>query len=118
MKTGTIQVAILFPNPNNLLRPGQYAKLRAIIKQKHKALLVPQRAVLEMQGRCLVAVVKDDNSVEMRPVILGETIDTRYIIEQGLQADERIIVEGLLKFRPGLIVEPKPYTAVAAGAAR
>ncbi len=111
VKTGTIQVAILFPNPNNLLRPGQFAKVRAIVKHKANALLVPQRAVLEMQGRRLLAVIKSDNSVEMRPVTLGETVGNRYVIEQGLQAGDRIVVEGLLKVRPGMTVNPKPYTA-------
>ncbi|WP_431064841.1 efflux RND transporter periplasmic adaptor subunit [Methylotuvimicrobium sp.] len=118
VKTGTIQVAILFPNPNNLLRPGQFAKVRAIVKHKANALLVPQRAVLEMQGRRLLAVIKSDNSVEMRPVTLGETVGNRYVIEQGLQAGDRIVVEGLLKVRPGMTVDPKPYPAATSGAAR
>lgn len=117
-KTGTIQVAILFPNPNNLLRPGQYAKVRAVIKQKNQAVLVPQRAVLEMQGRRLAAVVKADHTVEMRPVKLGETVDNRYVIEQGLQVGDTIIVEGLLKLRPGITVDPKPYSAVSPALAR
>lgn len=117
-KTGTIQVAILFPNPNNLLRPGQYAKVRAVIKQKNQAVLVPQRAVLEMQGRRLAAVVKADQTVEMRPVKLGETVDNRYVIEQGLQVGDTIIVEGLLKLRPGIIVDPKPYSVVSPALAR
>ncbi len=117
-KTGTIQVAILFPNPNNLLRPGQYAKVRAVIKQKNQALLVPQRAVLELQGRRLMAIVKADNTVEMRPVVLGETLDNHYVIEQGLQAGDKIIVEGLLKLRPGISVDPKPYIAVSPAVVR
>lgn len=112
-KTGTIQVAILFPNPNNLLRPGQYAKVRAVIKRKNQAVLVPQRAILEMQGRRLAAVVKADHTVEMRPVTLGETIDNRVVIEKGLQVGDTIIVEGLLKLRPGISVDPKPYSAVS-----
>lgn len=117
-KTGTIQIAILFPNPKNLLRPGQYAKVRAVIKQKNQALLVPQRAVLEMQGRRLVGLLKSDNKVEMRPVTLGETVDNRVVIEQGLQAGDTIIVEGLLKLRPGITVDPKPYSVVSPDLAR
>lgn len=110
-RTGTIQVAILFPNPGNLLRPGQYAKVRAVVKQKPDALLVPQRAVGEMQGRQLLAIVKPDNSVEIRPVKVAETIGSLRVIDQGLQAGERVIVEGIQKARPGAIVNPTPYTA-------
>lgn len=118
VKTGTIQVAILFPNPGNLLRPGQYAKVRAVVKHKPGALLVPQRAVGEMQGRRLVAVVKADNSVELRPVKVAETIGSDWIIDQGLQAGERVIAEGIQKARPGSTVNPQPYADAAAAGAR
>ncbi|QSA97814.1 efflux RND transporter periplasmic adaptor subunit [Methylococcus sp. EFPC2] len=114
VKTGTIQMAILFPNPGNLLRPGQYARVRAVVKQKPGALLVPQRAVAEMQGRRLVAVVKSDNTVEIRPVKVAETIDALWIIEEGLKPGERVIVEGVQKVRPGSKVEPKPYAEASA----
>lgn len=114
IKTGTIQVAILFPNPGNLLRPGQYAKVRAVVKYKPGALLVPQRAVGEMQGRWLVAVVKPDNTVELRPVVPAETIGTQWVIDKGLQAGERVIVEGIQKVRPGTTVIPQPYADVSA----
>ncbi|QPK63578.1 efflux RND transporter periplasmic adaptor subunit [Methylomonas sp. LL1] len=109
IKTGTIQVAILFPNPGSLLRPGQYAKVRAVVKHKPGALLVPQRAVGEMQGRRLVAVVKPDNSVELRPVKAAETIGTQWIIDEGLRPGERVIAEGIQKVRPGATIDPKPY---------
>jgi RND family efflux transporter MFP subunit len=116
IQTGTIQVAILFPNPDNLLRPGQYAKVRAVVKHKPAALLVPQRAVGEMQGRHLVAVVKADNTVELRPVKAAEIIGSEWIIDEGLQAGERVIVEGIQKVRPGTTVDPKPFVkTVAAG---
>jgi membrane fusion protein (multidrug efflux system) len=118
VKTGTIQVAILFPNPGNLLRPGQYAKVRAVVKNKPAALLVPQRAVTEMQGRRLVAVVKSDNTVEIRPVKAAETIDTFWVIDEGLKPGERVIVEGIQKARPGAKVEPKPYAESSAAAGR
>lgn len=88
IQTGTIQVAIDFPNPNNLLRPGQYAKVRALVKQKNNALLIPQRAVAEIQGRTIVAVVKPDNSVEMRPIKIAENIGTQLVIDEGIQAGE------------------------------
>lgn len=113
VKTGTIQVAILFPNPSNLLRPGQYAKVRAVVKQRYGALLIPQRAIIEMQGKRLVAVVKPDNSVEMRAVIPAETLGALTVIDQGLQAGERVIVEGILKVRTGMKVAPKPYAAAS-----
>lgn len=118
IKTGTIQVAILFPNPNNLLRPGQYARVRAMVKQKPDALVIPQRAVTEMQGRYLVAVVKADNTVEMRPVKPAETIDDQQVIDEGLKLGESVIVEGIQKVRPGSKVEPKPLLAESANSVK
>ncbi|PPD35546.1 MAG: efflux transporter periplasmic adaptor subunit [Methylomonas sp.] len=118
MQTGTIQVAILFPNPNNLLRPGQYAKIRAVVKHKSAALLVPQRAVGEMQGRQLVAVVKPDNTVELRPVTAAEVIGTQWVIDEGLQAGDRVIVEGIQKVRPGTLVNPRPFVETVATGGR
>lgn len=118
VKTGTIQVAILFPNPKNLLRPGQYAKVRAVVKNKPDALLVPQRAVGEMQGRRLVAVVKPDNTVELRPVKVAETIGSQWIIDEGLKPGERVITEGIQKVRPGTTVAPKPVAETSAAGER
>ena len=114
VKTGTIQVAILFPNPDNLLRPGQFARVRAIVKRKLGAILVPQRAVSEMQGRQMVAVVKSDNTVELRPVKVGESLGNQSVIDEGLQAGEQVIVEGIQKIRPGSKVDPKPFAAISA----
>lgn len=114
-KTGTIKAAILFPNPGNLLRPGQYAKIRAVVKHKPGALLVPQRAVGEIQGRRMVAVVKTDNSVELRPVKVAETVGSDWIIDDGLAAGERVIAEGIQKVRPGATVTPQPYAAASSG---
>ncbi len=118
VKTGTIQVATLFPNPNNLLRPGQFARIRATVRTKMGALLVPQRAVGEMQGRRMVAVVKPDNTVEIRPVKPAETIGTQWVIEEGLKPGERVVVEGILKVRPGSKVNPKPFAEAPAAARR
>ncbi len=118
VKTGTIQVAILFPNPGNLLRPGQYAKVRAVVKHKTNALLVPQRAVGEIQGRNMVAVVKPDNTVALKPVKAAETIGNLWVIDEGLQPGEKVIVEGIQKARPGATVDPKPYAEAAASGAR
>ncbi|MEI7866257.1 MAG: efflux RND transporter periplasmic adaptor subunit [Candidatus Methylumidiphilus sp.] len=118
VKTGTIQVATLFPNPNNLLRPGQFARIRATVRTKMGALLVPQRAVGEMQGRRMVAVVKPDNTVEIRPVKPAETIGTQWVIEEGLKPGERVVAEGILKVRPGSKVNPKPFAEAPAAAGR
>jgi len=118
LKTGTIQVATLFPNPNNLLRPGQFARVRATVKTKVGALLVPQRSVGEMQGRKLVAVVKPDNTVEVRPVKPAEAIGTSFVIDEGLKPGERVIAEGIQKARPGSKVDPKPYAEPPAAVAR
>jgi membrane fusion protein (multidrug efflux system) len=108
VKTGTIQVEGVFPNPKHLLRPGQYAKVRAAMDIKKGALLVPQRAVSELQGLYQVAVVGPDNKVEIRPVQTGDRIDSLWIIEKGLSPGERIVVEGIQKVKPGMVVDPKP----------
>lgn len=118
VKTGTIKVAVLFPNPNSLLRPGQFARIRATVKTKVGALLVPQRAVGEIQGRKLVAVVKPDNTVEARPVKPAETIGTMWVIDEGLKPGERVVAEGIQKARPGSKVDPKPFAEPPAAVAR
>ncbi len=116
VKTGTIQVATLFPNPRNILRPGQFARVRATVGIRRGALLVPQRAVGEMQGRRMVAVVNADNTVEIRPVKPAETVGTQWVIEEGLKPGERVVAEGILKVRPGSKVNPRPFVeAPAAG---
>jgi membrane fusion protein (multidrug efflux system) len=108
-KTGTIRVAALFPNPNNLLRPGQFARVRAVTKTKERAILVPQRAVTEMQGNYQVAVVNPENKVEIRPVKVGQRSGNLWIIDHGLQHGERVVVEGLQKVKAGMSVDPKPF---------
>jgi len=109
--TGTFKVAALFPNPNNLLRPGQYGKVRATMSVDKGAMLVPQRAVTEIQGRYVVAVVGADNKVDIRPVTVGERVGTEWVISKGLQPGEQVIVEGTQKARPGATVTPKPFVA-------
>jgi membrane fusion protein (multidrug efflux system) len=111
--TGTFKVAALFPNPENLLRPGQYGKIRATMSVDKGAMLVPQRAVTEIQGKYLVAVVGADNKVDIRPVTVGERIGTEWIISKGLQPGEQVIAEGTQKVRPGVTVTPKPFAAGA-----
>jgi len=109
VKTGTILVAALFPNPDNLLRPGQFGRVRAITDTKEKALLVPQRAVTELQGNFQVAVVTQDNKVDIRPVKVGQRTGNLWIIDQGLRQGERVVVEGLQKLKAGMTVSPKPF---------
>jgi membrane fusion protein, multidrug efflux system len=109
VRTGTLMVAIEFPNPGNFLRPGQYARVRANLQQKSNALLVPQRAVGERQGVQMVAVVGDDNKVTLKPVKTAERVGSDWIISEGLKPGDRVVAEGLLKVRPGMQVESKPY---------
>jgi membrane fusion protein (multidrug efflux system) len=113
-RTGTIKLAGIFPNPGNTLRPGQYAKLRAATRKNESALLIPQRAVTELQGSFQVAVVGSDNKVEIRTVKLGERVDQMVIINEGLRAGENVIAEGAQKVKAGTVVSSKPFTGVVA----
>lgn len=113
--TGTIRIAALFPNPNNILRPGGYAKVRVFVDVQHDALLVPERAVSELQGGYQVAVVDDDNKVAFRPVKVGAQVDSRWVISDGLNPGDRVVAEGTQKVRPGMHVNAKPFTANATG---
>ena len=109
IKTGTIKVAGLFPNPGNVLRPGQFARVRARILIKKGALLVPQRAVTELQGSYQVAVVGSDNKVDIRSVKVAERVENLWVIDEGLKLGERIVAEGIQKVKQGMNVNPKPY---------
>jgi membrane fusion protein (multidrug efflux system) len=118
VKTGTITVVGLFPNPGNLLRPGQFAKVRAATSTHRGALLVPQRAVNEMQGIYQVAVVGADNKADVRTVKLGDRIGSMWLVEEGVQPGERVIVEGFSRVKPGMVVHPTdapPEAVVAEG---
>jgi len=108
-KTGAIRLAGTFPNPENVLRPGQYGKVRAVTSTKSDALLVPQRAVSQLQGGYQVAVVGADNHVEIRSVKVGDRTDALWIIDEGLKPGESVVVEGLQRIKPGAVVNPKPY---------
>ncbi len=114
-KTGAIRMAGIFPNPGNVLRPGQYGRVRAVTGTKPAALLVPQRAVSELQGSYQVAVVGADNKVEMRTVKVGERSGSQWVIEDGLKAGETVVVEGTQKIKPGAVVNPKPYADKKSG---
>ena len=107
--TGAIRIAGLFPNPNNVLRPGGYARVRAVVQTQHDALLVPQRSVSELQGGYQVAVVDRDNKVTIRPVTVGPHVDSRWVIASGLNQGERIIAEGIQKVHTGARINPRPF---------
>ncbi|MGD9763333.1 MAG: efflux RND transporter periplasmic adaptor subunit [Candidatus Binatia bacterium] len=108
-RTGTLTVEGLFDNPGNILRPGGYAKVRAVVDNLPNAIVVPQAAVQDLQGTMQVAVVNPQNTVEIRNVTTGPRIDGDWVIRNGLQPGERVIVEGLQKVRSGMTVSPKPY---------
>ncbi len=114
--TGTILLEASFPNPGGILRPGQYARVRAAVDLKQGAILVPQRAVSELQGVYNVAVVGGDDTVEVRMVKPAERIGTLWVVDSGLKAGERIVVEGLQKVRPGVKVKPETVKIEEGGA--
>ena len=109
--TGAIQIAGLFPNPENILRPGGYGKVRAVISTQKNALLVPQRAVTELQGAYEVAVVGDQDAVSIRSVTIGDSSGSDWIVNSGLSAGDRVVAEGVQKVRPGIRVSVKPFSA-------
>lgn len=106
--TGTLAVQFTFPNPERLLRPGQYGRARFIIETKNDALLVPQRAVQELQNLHNVVVVGADDTVSFRSVTVGPRVDSLWVIEEGLKPGDTVVVEGLQKVRDGAKVSPKP----------
>jgi len=110
VKTGTIMVATIFPNPGNLLRPGQFARIRAVITIRNGALLVPQRAVTEIQGKYMVAVVGPDNKADIRQVKVGERVDSQWVINEGLKPGDRVVAEGIQKVKKDMPVTPKPVS--------
>jgi len=113
--TGAIQLTGIFPNPGNRLRPGQNARVRAIVGINSGALLVPQRCITEMQGTYQAAVVDPNNTVRIAKVQVGDRSGTEWIVREGLKPGERVVAEGVLKVRPGLQVNPQPFTKVSAG---
>jgi RND family efflux transporter MFP subunit len=107
--TGAIQLAALFANPGNVLRPGQYGKIRAVVRLQQNALVIPQAAVMDEQGSFLVSVVGNEGRVAMRPVRVGERTGTMWVIEDGLKPGEQVVVEGQQNLRPGMPVQTKRF---------
>ena len=115
--TGTLGVQIIFPNPDLILRPGQFGRAKALLEMKPGAMLVPQRAVQELQNLHSVAVVDDSNKVSFRSVKVGPRVDSMWVIEEGLKPGERVVVEGLQRVQDGMTVAPKAPPASAPPAA-
>jgi membrane fusion protein, multidrug efflux system len=108
-RTGTIQVRGEFPNPGNVLRPGQYARVRAVTEVRKGALLIPQQAVSELQGVYQVGVVGSDNKVAIKTVKLGPQFGDMWVVESGLEAGENVVVDGLQRVKTGVTVAPTPF---------
>jgi membrane fusion protein (multidrug efflux system) len=113
--TGTLAIQFKFPNPQKLVRPGQYGRVRGVTQVKAGALLVPQRAVAELQNLYSVAVVGEGNKVAFRNVKVGPRVDGLWVIEEGVKPGEKVVVEGLQKVREGTVVSPKAATSAPAG---
>jgi len=109
-QTGTIQFAAEFPNPDAILRPGGFGRVRIKTGDNKSALLVPQRAVIEVQSAYQVVVVGSDNKAVFRPVKVGERVGTNWMITDGLKPGEKVIAEGFQRVRDGMVVNPKPFT--------
>jgi RND family efflux transporter MFP subunit len=107
-QTGTIRMVGIFPNPGNILRPGQFGRIRSHIGFRKSALLVPQRAVSQLQGRYQIAVVGSDGKVNIRNVEVGERVDSLWIVTSGLKAGDKVVSEGTAKVREGMTVNPRP----------
>src|SRR6266481_3693388 len=115
--TGTILIAASFPNPEHTLRPGQFAKARATIDKIVGALVVPERALVELQGNYQIGVVGEDNKAEIRPIKIGPRFNRQVVVTEGLKEGEKVIVEGIQKVRPGMVLIAKPYQEPKADAA-
>jgi RND family efflux transporter MFP subunit len=109
VKTGTITIVGEFPNPQGLLAPGMFVRVRALLTTQKDALLVPQAAVADMQGRYLIAVVGEDNKVSIRPVTTGERVGQLWVVQGNLKPGDRVVAEGIQKVREGVEVNPVPF---------
>jgi membrane fusion protein (multidrug efflux system) len=109
-KTGSIRYYVTFPNPGNILRPGQFGKVRFVADMKKGAMVIPQEAVNELQGNFQVAVVDENNKVSIRPVKMGERIGAMWEVTEGLKPGDKVVVQGLQKAREGSTVTTKDWT--------
>jgi membrane fusion protein (multidrug efflux system) len=109
VKTGTVRVVGEFDNPDGLLAPGMFVRVRALLETEKNALIVPQSALIDMQGRYLIAVVGADNKIKIQPVTVGETVGEAWVVKGNLKAGDRVVVEGVQKVRDGAEVRPVPF---------
>jgi membrane fusion protein (multidrug efflux system) len=114
-KTGTLELQARFPNPQRTLLPGQFGRVRVQVEERKNALVVPQRAVQQLQNLQMVYTVDRQNRVEARPVTAGARVGGSWVIEKGLEAGDRVIVEGQLKVRPGAVVKPLAHAPPVGG---
>ena len=113
VQTGAITVQLQFPNATSMLRPGGFGNVRTVARLEKGALLIPQRAVTDVQGKYLVGVVAADNKASIRPVTVGDKVGTMWIISEGLKPGDRVVAEGTQKIRDGIVVNPKPFQEAA-----
>ena len=114
VRTGAILVQAEFPNPGNLLRPGGFARISTVVGVQKGALVVPQRAVNEIQGGYQIAVIGSDNKASIKSVKMGPKTGAMWVVAEGLQPGERVVAEGFQKVKEGQVVNPKPYQETAA----
>jgi len=114
-QTGTLGLQLEFPNKDQLLRPGQYGRVRVLVETKKQALLVQQRAVQELQNLYSVAVVDPENKVNFRNVKVGQKVESQWVINEGLKPGDKVVVEGLQRVRDGMTVDPKPAPVATTG---
>jgi membrane fusion protein (multidrug efflux system) len=110
-KTGTLELQARFANPKHAILPGQFGRIRVEVAHRKDVIAVPQRAVLQLQSMRAVYTVDEANRVLQRVIVTGDRTDSSWIVEQGLKPGDRVIVEGQLKVRPGMRVNPQPYSA-------
>jgi membrane fusion protein (multidrug efflux system) len=116
LKTGTLEVQGTFPNPGHVILPGQFGRIRLLTREDKNVIVIPQRAVQEMQSMQSVFTVGDDNKAQARTIVAGDRVGDDWIVLQGLKPGDKVIVEGVQKVRPGAPVQPSPYKAPAPAA--
>lgn len=116
LKTGTLEIQGTFPNPKHVILPGQFGRVRLRKQEAKDVMIIPQRAVQELQSMQSVFVVGPNNKAELRPISTGERVGDNWIVTKGLKPGDKVIVEGVQKVRPGAPVQPSPYKPTAATA--
>jgi membrane fusion protein, multidrug efflux system len=114
VRTGAILVQAEFPNPDNVLRPGGFGRIATVVGVQKDAMVVPQRAVNEIQGGFQIAVIGSDNKADIRSVKMGPKAGAMWVVAEGLKPGERVVAEGFQKLKEGMVVNPKPYQENAA----